>query len=62
MFDKKNIKTDTEGSELAEILLYGIMHHHYKALPVVPKIFNKQNSNDNAKGADSVHIVLEKRK
>ncbi|WP_282148379.1 HamA C-terminal domain-containing protein [Algibacter lectus] len=62
LLDKKNIKTDTEGSELAEILLYGIMHHHYKALPVVPKIFNKQNSNDNAKGADSVHIVLEKEK
>lgn len=47
------------GSELAEIVLYGIMKHHYKALPVVPKIFYKQNSNDNAKGADSVHIVLE---
>jgi hypothetical protein len=60
LLDKKNDSTDTEGSELAEILLYGIMHHHYKALPVVPKIFNKQNSNDNAKGADSVHIVLEK--
>jgi hypothetical protein len=60
LLDRKNITTDTEGSELAEILLYGIMHHHYKALPVVPKIFNKQNSNDNAKGADSVHIVLEK--
>ena len=60
LLDRENIKTDTEGSELAEILLYGIMHHHYKALPVVPKIFNKQNSNDNAKGADSVHIVLEK--
>jgi len=59
LIDKKNNDTDTEGSELAEILLYGIMHHHYKALPVVPKIFNKQNSNDNAKGADSVHIVLE---
>jgi hypothetical protein len=60
LLDRKNITTDTEGSELAEILLYGIMHHHYKALPVVPKIFNKQNSNDNAKGADSVHVVLEK--
>ncbi len=59
LIDKKDGETDTEGSELAEILLYGIMHHHYKALPVVPKIFNKQNSNDNAKGADSVHIVLE---
>lgn len=59
LLDRENIKTDTEGSELAEILLYGIMHHHYKALPAVPKIFNKQNSNDNAKGADSVHIVLE---
>lgn len=48
-----------EGSEIAEIFLYGIMKHHFGALPVVPKIFYKQNSNDNAKGADSVHIVLE---
>lgn len=47
------------GSELAEIVLYGIMHHHYGALAVVPKIFYKQNTQDNAKGADSVHIVLE---
>lgn len=59
LVDRKDSKTDTEGSELAEILLYGIMHHHYNALPVVPKIFNKQNPNDNAKGSDSVHIVLE---
>ncbi|MBN9474146.1 MAG: hypothetical protein ABS43_00515 [Bordetella sp. SCN 67-23] len=48
-----------KGSELAEIVLYGVMHHHYKALPVVPKIFYKQNVQDNAKGADSVHIVRE---
>lgn len=48
-----------QGSELAEILLYGIMRRHYGALPVVPKIYYKQNSQDNAKGADSVHIVLE---
>jgi hypothetical protein len=50
---------DGQGSELAEIILYGIMKHHYKALPVVPKIFYKQNPQDNAKGADSVHIVVE---
>ena len=49
---------NNQGSELAEIVLYGVMKHHYKALPVVPKIFYKQNSQDNAKGADSVHIVL----
>ncbi|MBL4899017.1 MAG: DUF1837 domain-containing protein [Colwellia sp.] len=61
----KNLRlTDKEGdiskgSELAEIVLYGIMKHHYGALPVVPKIFYKQNSQDNAKGADSVHIVVE---
>lgn len=48
-----------KGSELAEIVLYAIMHHHYKALSVVPKIFYKQNAQDNAKGADSVHIVLD---
>lgn len=61
----KNLRlTDKEGdigqgSELAEIVLYGIMHDYYKALPVVPKIFYKQNTQDNAKGADSAHIVLE---
>jgi hypothetical protein len=49
----------SKGSELAEIVLYGIMKHHYQALPVVPKIFYKQNAQDNAKGADSVHIVIE---
>ena len=48
-----------QGSELAEILLYGIMKRHYGALPVVPKIYYKQNTQDNAKGADSVHVVLE---
>ena len=47
-----------KGSELAEIVLYGLMRHHYGALPVVPKIFYKQNVQDNAKGADSVHIVI----
>lgn len=47
------------GSELAEIVLYGIMKHIYGALSVVPKIFYKQNAQDNAKGADSVHIVIE---
>lgn len=50
------------GSELAEIILYGIMKHYYHALPAVPKIFYKQNSQDNAKGADSVHIVIENSK
>lgn len=58
----KNLRISTDsgkGSELAEILLYGVMKHHYKALPVVPKIYYKQNSQDNAKGADSVHIVLD---
>ncbi|WP_332453950.1 DUF1837 domain-containing protein [Chryseobacterium aquaticum] len=48
-----------KGSEISEIFLYGIMKNHYGALPIVPKIFYKQNSQDNAKGADSVHIVIE---
>lgn len=47
-----------EASELAEIVLYAIMKRHFGALPVVPKIFYKQNAQDNAKGSDSVHIVL----
>ena len=57
----QNKKGDDEktGGEIAEILLYGIMHHYYNALSVVPKIFYKQNKNDYAKGADSVHIIVE---
>lgn len=50
---------DVSGGEIAEILLYAIMRNYYKALPVVPKIFYKQNANDFAKGADSVHVVVE---
>ena len=49
----------SKGSEIAEIVLYAIMKHHFNALPVVPKIFYKQNPQDNAKGADSVHIIIE---
>ena len=58
----KNLRitqNDETGGEIAEILLYAIMNDYYGALPVVPKIFYKQNANDYAKGADSVHIVLE---
>ncbi|TPN82800.1 HamA C-terminal domain-containing protein [Aquimarina algicola] len=47
------------GSEIAEIVLYGIMKDYYSALPIVPKIFYKQNTGDEAKGSDSVHIVIE---
>ena len=57
--DELEKSTSGLGSELAEILLYGIMNMHYKALPVVPKIYYKQNTRDTAKGADSVHIVIE---
>lgn len=55
----KNGDDEKTGGEIAEILLYGIMHSYYKALPIVPKIFYKQNKNDFAKGSDSVHIVVE---
>lgn len=48
-----------DGGEIGEILLYAIMRNYYKAIPVVPKIFYKQNNNDQAKGADSVHIVID---
>lgn len=53
------IDSSSEGSEIAEILLYALLKDHFKALPVVPKIFYKQNVKDYAKGADSVHIVIE---
>ncbi len=48
------------GSEIAEIVLYGIMKHHFNAIPAIPKIYYKQNDNMNAFGDDSVHIVLTK--
>jgi hypothetical protein len=51
-------KDPGKGSEIAEIALYGILKYHYKALSIAPKIFYKQNTNDFAKGADSVHIIL----
>jgi len=54
------LEGDEKGGEIGEILLYGIMKKYYSALPVVPKIFYKQNRNDYAKGADSIHITLNK--
>lgn len=54
-----SVNDNGRGGEIAEIFLYGVMKRFYKALPVVPKIYYKQNTQDNAKGADSVHIVLD---
>jgi len=59
LIEDPNDDYNGKGGEIAEILLYGIMRNHYNALPVVPKIFYKQNRQDFAKGADSVHIVIE---
>lgn len=53
------LEGEESGGEIGEILLHGIMKRYYSALPVVPKIFYKQNNNDYAKGADSVHIVID---
>lgn len=49
---------DEKGGEIGEIVLYGILKKYYNALPITPKIYYKQNANDYAKGADSVHIVI----
>ncbi|EAK0249717.1 MULTISPECIES: HamA C-terminal domain-containing protein [Campylobacter] len=57
---KDSIKNLNKGEgEIGEIFLYGIMKKYYNALPIVPKIFYKQNANDYAKGADSVHLTIE---
>jgi len=55
----EKLKLSEDDGEIGEILLYGIMRNYYNAISVVPKIFYKQNCNDPAKGADSVHIVIE---
>lgn len=66
LIDKDSIDEDRKkkdkgrGSEIAEIVLYGIMRHYFNAIPAIPKIYYKQNDNMNAFGADSVHIVLTK--
>lgn len=54
----KNAEAE-KGGEIAEALLYGVMKDYYGAISAVPKIYYKQNSQDPAKGADSVHIVIE---
>lgn len=57
---KQSIKNlNKKEGEIGEICLYGIMKKYYNALPIVPKIFYKQNTNDYAKGADSVHLTIE---
>ncbi|PWK93493.1 HamA C-terminal domain-containing protein [Hallerella porci] len=50
---------EEKGGEIAEALLYGVMKDYYGAISAVPKIYYKQNSQDPAKGADSVHVVIE---
>ena len=66
LIDKDGVDEETKkkdkgrGSEIAEIVLYGIMKHHFNAIPAIPKIYYKQNDKMNALGDDSVHIVLTK--
>lgn len=48
-----------KASELAEICLYGVLREYYKCMPCCSKIFYKQNTQDPAKGADSVHFRKE---
>lgn len=55
--NSENEKNRGEGGELGEIFMHGVLKNYYNAFPVNPKIFYKQNRNDNAKGADSVHIT-----
>lgn len=59
LIEDVNDEYNGKAGEIGEIILYGIMKHKYNALPIVPKIFYKQNKQDFAKGSDSVHIVIE---
>jgi len=52
------LSDDKLGGEIGEIFLYGILKRYFGALPIVPKIFYKQNTQDYAKGADSIHVVI----
>lgn len=53
------LSDDKLGGEIGEIFLYGVLKRHFGALPIVPKIFYKQNTQDYAKGADSIHVVID---
>lgn len=55
----QKLRLTSDGGEIGEILLYAIMRNYYNAISAVPKLFYKQNDNDPAKGADTVHIVIE---
>lgn len=44
------------GGEIAEILLDAAMRTFLKSKVLVPKIYLKQNNNDNVKGSDIMHI------
>lgn len=55
----QKLRLTKDGGEIGEICLYAVMKNYYNAISVVPKLFYKQNNNDPAKGADSVHIVIE---
>lgn len=59
LIEDPNDEYNGKGGEVGEIILYGIMKQHFKALPIVPKIFYKQNRQDFAKGSDSIHIIIE---
>ncbi|ELJ3961341.1 DUF1837 domain-containing protein [Campylobacter coli] len=53
------LRIDERSGEIGEIFLHGIMREYYNALPIVPKIFYKQNRNMEAFGFDSVHLTIE---
>lgn len=53
------LRIDDKSGEIGEIFLHGIMREYYNALPIVPKIFHKQNRNMEALGFDSVHLTIE---
>ncbi|WP_395148166.1 DUF1837 domain-containing protein [uncultured Helicobacter sp.] len=53
------LRINERSGEIGEIFLHGIMREYYNALPIVPKIFYKQNRNVEALGFDSAHLTIE---
>lgn len=53
------LRINDSSGEIGEIFLHGIMREYYNALPIIPKIFYKQNRDMEAFGFDSVHLTIE---
>ena len=57
---KNKFRKDQPKGQFSELLLYNLLIHHYKAIPVVRKMPITTNPNLERNGADAIHISQDK--